>query len=115
MRTSSDPARPPSLSLWLATLLLAAVPPLAAAQQAAPQPAAAPPSQAAAIQPAVAENPLLADWQTPFQVPPFDLIKAEHFLPAFDAAMEAQRQEIAAIVVSDAPPTFANTVEALDD
>ena len=35
--------------------------------------------------PAAAENPLLADWDTPFGIPPFSLIRDEHYEPAFDA------------------------------
>jgi peptidyl-dipeptidase Dcp len=60
-----------------------------------------------------AENPLLAAWSTPFGVPPFDLIRAEHFVPAFEAAMAAHRDEITAIAENPAAADFANTVEAL--
>jgi peptidyl-dipeptidase Dcp len=60
------------------------------------------------------ENPLLATWTTPFGVPPFDRIREEHFPPAFDAAMAAQRGEYAAIAADPAPPSFANTIEALE-
>src|SRR3569832_2313774 len=59
-------------------------------------------------------NPLLETWTTPFGVPPFDRIRAEHFPPAFDAATAAQRNEIAAIGADPAAPSFANTVEALE-
>ncbi len=60
------------------------------------------------------ENPLLAEWDTPFGVPPFDLIEDEHYLPAFRYAMEQEQEEIAAIVDNAEPPTFANTIEALE-
>jgi peptidyl-dipeptidase Dcp len=60
------------------------------------------------------DNPLLQAWTTPFGVPPFDRIRPEHFPPAFEAALEAHRAEIAAIGNDPAPPTFANTVEALE-
>jgi peptidyl-dipeptidase Dcp len=60
------------------------------------------------------ENPLLRPWTTPFGVPPFDLIRAEHFAPAFEAALEAHQAEIAAIGDNPAPPDFANTMEALE-
>ena len=43
------------------------------------------------------DNPLLADWETPFGAPPFDRIRPEHFRPAFDATMAAQREAVAAI------------------
>jgi peptidyl-dipeptidase Dcp len=59
------------------------------------------------------ENPLLAPWATPFGVPPFDLIRPEHFVPAFTAAMAEHRAEIDAIGADPAPPDFANTVEAV--
>jgi peptidyl-dipeptidase Dcp len=59
------------------------------------------------------ENPLLAPWATPFGVPPFDLIRPEHFVPAFAEAMAAHRREIDAIGADPAPPDFANTVEAV--
>ena len=60
------------------------------------------------------DNPLLAKFDTPFGVPPFDLIKIEHYVPAYREAMRRQDVEIAAIAESSAPPTFANTVEALE-
>jgi peptidyl-dipeptidase Dcp len=59
-------------------------------------------------------NPILDQWNTPFEVPPFDRIRAEHFVPAFEAAMRAHREEIAAIGADPAPPSFANTIEALE-
>jgi peptidyl-dipeptidase Dcp len=59
-------------------------------------------------------NPLLEDWTTPFGVPPFDLIRPDHFPPAFEAAMARHRAEVAAIAADPAPPSFANTIEALE-
>jgi peptidyl-dipeptidase Dcp len=69
------------------------------------QPAAAPP----------ADNPLVKAWTTPFQVPPFQDIRPEHFLPAIKAALEEQRKEVEAIVSNPRPPTFANTILGLED
>ncbi|WP_137178745.1 M3 family metallopeptidase [Roseomonas sp. AR75] len=60
------------------------------------------------------QNPLLETWTTPFGVPPFDRIRAEHFPPAFEAALAAHRAEIAALGNDPAPASFANTVEALE-
>ena len=60
------------------------------------------------------DNPLLGDWNTPFETPPFDAIREEHFKPAFEKAMAQQLDEVAAIVESPDPPTFENTVEALE-
>jgi len=60
------------------------------------------------------ENPLLLKWTTPFEVAPFNLIKAEHFKPAIENAIEVARGEIDAIVANPATPDFHNTVEALE-
>jgi len=65
--------------------------------------------------PAPAENPLLKPWTTPFGVPPFAEIKPEHFVPAIKAGIAEQRKEIDAIAASAAPPSFANTIEALEN
>ena len=59
-------------------------------------------------------NPLLDDWTTPFGLPPFDRIRPEHFRPAFDAAFAAHRAEIDAIAGNPEPPTFVNTIDALE-
>ncbi|MBK7409517.1 MAG: M3 family metallopeptidase [Saprospirales bacterium] len=59
-------------------------------------------------------NPLVMDWDTPFGTPPFDLIKQEHFIPAFQEAFAAQKAEVDAIINQPDAPTFANTVEALE-
>ena len=59
-------------------------------------------------------NPLLEDWTTPFGLPPFDLIKDEHFAPAADQALEAARARIKEIASNPEEPTFANTIEALE-
>jgi peptidyl-dipeptidase Dcp len=60
------------------------------------------------------QNPFFVEWKTPYGVPPFDQIEVEHFLPAFEKAMEEQRSEVEAIANSDQSPSFANTIEALD-
>src|ERR1700744_5100985 len=62
----------------------------------------------------IEDNPLLATWTTPFGVPPFDLIRPEHFVPAFSQAMADHLAEIAAIGADPEAPSFANTVEALE-
>ncbi len=61
------------------------------------------------------ENPLLSQWDTPFEVPPFEDIKPEHYMPAFEAAMEEQNAEIAAIVDNEEEPTFENVILAYDN
>ncbi|MBI4720519.1 MAG: M3 family metallopeptidase [Chitinivibrionia bacterium] len=47
-------------------------------------------------------------------MPPFDAIREAHYLPAFDEAMKRHQAEIDAIINDPNPPTFANTVEALE-
>jgi len=68
----------------------------------------------AAQAPSVTDNPLLREWNTPFGMPPFSEIRAEHFLPAFERAIAERRREVEAIIANPEPPTFANTIEALD-
>ncbi len=69
---------------------------------------------AATIDPATASNPFFSTYNTPFGVPPFDLIKPEHFEPAIEEGIKQQTTEIATITKQTATPTFANTVEALE-
>ncbi len=64
---------------------------------------------------ATTNNPLLQEWTTEYQVPPFDLIKNEHYIPAFEEAMKAHKAEIDAIVNNQEAPTFENTIIALEE
>ena len=59
-------------------------------------------------------NMLLADWDTPFGLPPFAMIGDADFGPAFDAALTEARANIAAIAEGSDVPTFANVIEALE-
>ena len=59
-------------------------------------------------------NPFLGDYNTPFDVPPFEQIKNEHYLPAFEEGIKQQKAEIQAIVDNTDAPTFENTILALD-
>ena len=59
-------------------------------------------------------NPLLQKWSTPFEMPPFDLIQAEHFSEAFESALRIQKTEIEAIAQNPEVPTFQNTLIALE-
>jgi peptidyl-dipeptidase Dcp len=63
---------------------------------------------------AVADNPVLATWAGAYAAPPFDEIRVEHFLPALDEAMVRYRAELAAIASNPEPPSFANTLEAME-
>lgn len=58
-------------------------------------------------------NPLLGEFSTPHQSPPFDIIQREHFIPAIDKAMVEARAEIDAIINSVDEPTFENTIQSL--
>lgn len=57
-------------------------------------------------------NPLLAEWDTPFNVPPFDKVEIEHFDTAFTVAMEKHNAEMEAILSNPDEPTYENTIEA---
>jgi peptidyl-dipeptidase Dcp len=63
---------------------------------------------------AITGNPLMAEWNTPFGAPPFDLIENEHYLPAFKESMAQEEAEVEAISTNTAEPTFKNTIEALE-
>lgn len=62
-----------------------------------------------------ADNPLFSEFNTPNGVPPFDKIKAEHYMPAFEEAMKRQVMEIDSIINNGETPTFENTIVALDE
>ncbi len=62
----------------------------------------------------MSSNPLLDTWATPYGMPPFALVQAHHFLPAFAAALAEQRNEIDALATATDAPTFANTLVAFD-
>lgn len=61
------------------------------------------------------ENLLLAEWDTPFGIPPFEKIKIEHYMPAFVEAMAQHKAEIDSIVNNTEEPTFENTIVAYDN
>lgn len=88
----------------VALLLVGAVG--AIAQQPQPAQPAAPTKEA---------NPFFEAWTAPFELPPFERIRNEHFLPAFDRAIAQRRQEVEAIALSSEPASFANTVEPLNE
>ncbi len=59
-------------------------------------------------------NPFFEAWTTPDEVPPFDRIEADHFRPAYARALAEHEAEVAAIAVDTAPPSFDNTIAALE-
>lgn len=62
----------------------------------------------------VEKNPLLIEWNTPFNTPPFHLIETSHFLPAVEEAVKSAEKEIQSITDNPDTPTFNNTIAALD-
>src|SRR3984893_1656497 len=63
---------------------------------------------------AMSDNPLLQPSTLPYQMPPFDRIRVSDYVPAFEEAMREQLREVAAIAHNSKPPTFDNTIVALD-
>ena len=59
-------------------------------------------------------NPFYAASTLPFQAPPFDKIKDADYQPAIEAGMARQIEEVQAIADNPAPPTFENTIVALE-
>jgi peptidyl-dipeptidase Dcp len=59
-------------------------------------------------------NPFFSEYDTPYGIPPFQLIETDHFMPAFEAALEEHKSDIEAIVNQEAEPTFINTIEAFE-
>ena len=62
----------------------------------------------------ISANPLLQPWDTPHGLPPFERLQAAHFVAAFEAAMRTHRAELQAVADQAAPPSFDNTVAAID-
>jgi len=59
-------------------------------------------------------NPLLKPWRIPYGAPPFSQIEPRHFREAFKVGIKQHRDEIDAIAGNEKPPTFANTIQALE-
>mgnify|MGYP002780925028 CR=1 FL=1 len=94
-----------ALAAALAAALLLPLPHIAAAQS----------TDVAAAAADAQSNPFLqADWTTPFGAVPFDRIRAEHYVPAFEAAMAEHLAEIEAIAKNPAAPDFENTIAAME-
>ncbi len=69
---------------------------------------------ASAGEASVRANPFLSASPLPFQAPPFDTIRDDDFKPALEAGIAQQRQEVGEIADNPAPPTFENTLVALE-
>src|SRR5258707_1366536 len=63
---------------------------------------------------AATSNPLLKESTLPYQLPPFDKIKDEHFQPALEQGIAEEEKEAEAIAKQTAKPTFENTIVALE-
>ncbi len=60
-------------------------------------------------------NPFMEEWNTPYNVPPFDKIKTEHYVPAFEEGMKQQAKNVETIANNTEEPTFDNTILALEN
>ncbi len=80
----------------------------------APAATAATAATAAAAAPMGPDNPFAQPSRLPYQLPPFDRIRDRDYRPAFMAGMAAQRAEVAAIAHAPQPPSFDNTIVALE-
>jgi peptidyl-dipeptidase Dcp len=60
-------------------------------------------------------NPFFTEYNTPFNVPPFEKIMAKHYMPAFEKGLADGRRDIDDLVKSKKKPTFKNTIIALDN
>ena len=93
---------------------------VAASRKVAAQPARGPQSGPAKSPKVIAKakvaaaNPLLAAWTGPFELPPFQDIRPEHFKPAFEQALALHKREVSKIASARTKPTFVNTIAALE-
>ena len=59
-------------------------------------------------------NPLLSEFNTPFESAPFSTIKIDHYIPAIKKAIDVALQEIDAIANQEETPSFKNTLEQIE-
>src|SRR5436189_4384691 len=78
------------------------------------KPAATSPSSSKKVTTAPTSNPFLTESALPYQLPPFDKIKDEHFQPALEQGIAEEEKEAEAIAQQTAKPTFENTIVALE-
>jgi peptidyl-dipeptidase Dcp len=60
------------------------------------------------------KNPFFGEYNTPYDIPPFERIENEHYLPAIKEGIKQQLEEIDAIVQNPEEPSFENTILELD-
>jgi peptidyl-dipeptidase Dcp len=63
----------------------------------------------------VSTNPIMQEYDTPFQIPPFEKITVNDMREAFMKGIDAQKAEIQAIIDNKEDPNFENTIAALDN
>ena len=69
---------------------------------------------AVACAPKKASNPFLSEWDTPYGIPDFSVVEESHYLPAVEAGIAQQQDEIEAIIANPEAPTFENVVAAYE-
>jgi len=84
-------------------------PPVETSKKAAPEPVKPEPAKVVDVNPFLQET-----WGTPHEIPPFDKIKMEHYMPAFEKGMKDQKAAIAKITSQKEAPSFENTIEPLE-
>ena len=60
------------------------------------------------------QNPFFVEWESPFQIPPFERITVENYREAFIKGMKEQESEIEAIINNSETASFQNTIVAFD-
>ena len=60
------------------------------------------------------DNPFFKPFTGPFATIPFEKIKAEHYIPAIKEGIRLEQEEVQKIADNPNPPTFANTILAMD-
>jgi peptidyl-dipeptidase Dcp len=80
----------------------------------AAKPASPSPTPSKKVTTASTSNPLLTESTLPYQMPPFDKIKDEHFQPALEQGIAEEEKEAEAIAKQTEKPTFENTIVALE-
>ncbi len=61
------------------------------------------------------DNPFLSAYDTPYEIPPFEEIQYEHYLPALDSGIVQKKAQIEEIVANPEPATFENTIMPLEN
>src|SRR5437016_14284511 len=72
------------------------------------------PMKSSHVSAAAEGNPFFNESTLPYHAPPFDKIKDSDYAPAIEEGMKAQLTEVEKIANDPAPPTFANTFEAME-